>query len=246
MPEESEQGGFASRLSQALEARRMNQSELARRLRLRPQSVQKWVSGRSQPRGKRMEFVASALGVPVAWLEHGTGEMNDPLPAVEQVRRKRIEETPNNYSYRDSPRVRELTEWIDDTIGELPGELAGFFMDRGRRLTLWPGRSARFDYVSPRLVIEFKQGPDTAQLQSPSRAYDAALWQMALLAHVDQNLAHDRKYLLALLLNEDPTERHVEFIREMGQAARTINPRISVRMFSSPSETAEYIANIEA
>ena len=45
----------------------LTQSELARRLGIRPQSVQAWESGVSAPRARRLSQVAEVLGVPEAF-----------------------------------------------------------------------------------------------------------------------------------------------------------------------------------
>ncbi len=62
---------FKDRMKAAREAAGLNQSEMARRLGLSPQSVQKWESGETIPRGRRMQQVAEVTGVTIAYLMDG-------------------------------------------------------------------------------------------------------------------------------------------------------------------------------
>lgn len=59
------------RIAQKREQAGLNQSELARRLKLTPQAIQKWEAGESSPRGKRLEDIAAALSTSVAFLVSG-------------------------------------------------------------------------------------------------------------------------------------------------------------------------------
>lgn len=59
----------------------LNQSELARRLKLTPQSVQKWEAEESIPRGRRLEEIAAALSTTTAYLVAGIeGVVHTPEP----------------------------------------------------------------------------------------------------------------------------------------------------------------------
>ena len=66
---------IGERIKKAREARSLSQSELARLLRLRPQSVQQWESGNAGPQRKRLDAVAKVLDVSVSWLATGVGPM---------------------------------------------------------------------------------------------------------------------------------------------------------------------------
>lgn len=59
---------IAKNIIAARENKGLNQSELARLLNITPQAVQKWEQGKSIPKGKRLEALASALDVPVTEL----------------------------------------------------------------------------------------------------------------------------------------------------------------------------------
>lgn len=59
---------IAKNIIAARESKGLNQSELARLLGITPQAVQKWEQGKSIPKGKRLEALAAALGVPVTEL----------------------------------------------------------------------------------------------------------------------------------------------------------------------------------
>lgn len=53
------------RIAAFREKRGLNQSDLARRLRIKVQSVQQWESGQTQPRANRLRAIAEALGCSV-------------------------------------------------------------------------------------------------------------------------------------------------------------------------------------
>ncbi|WP_447810982.1 XRE family transcriptional regulator [Pseudomonas putida] len=64
---------LGQRIARKREQAGLNQSELARRLSVTPQAVQKWESEVSVPRGKRLDDIAAALSTSVAYLV--TGEL---------------------------------------------------------------------------------------------------------------------------------------------------------------------------
>ncbi len=51
------------RLKTLMEARRLDQSQIARRLGIEPQSVQQWIRGQTAPRGYRIQALAALLDV---------------------------------------------------------------------------------------------------------------------------------------------------------------------------------------
>ncbi len=63
----------SSRIAAAREAQGLNQSELARKLGVSPQSVQAWESGRTAPRNPRIKHLSEVLGVSVAYLMGESG-----------------------------------------------------------------------------------------------------------------------------------------------------------------------------
>ncbi|HAT1513777.1 TPA: helix-turn-helix transcriptional regulator [Morganella morganii] len=74
----------AARISQVLVENGWSQSDLARRIGVKPQSVQFWVSGKTAPSGTNLSALASISGYPEHWflmdaLSEGTGKKN--LPA---------------------------------------------------------------------------------------------------------------------------------------------------------------------
>jgi len=64
---------FSDRLQQALYDSKLSQSELARRLSVKPQSVQQWLSGKNFPRHLRISEIALTLNVAETWLTMGIG-----------------------------------------------------------------------------------------------------------------------------------------------------------------------------
>ena len=61
---------IAERITAARERAGLTQTELARRLGIRPQSVQQWENGLSAPRARRLSEVAAALGVEESYFFH--------------------------------------------------------------------------------------------------------------------------------------------------------------------------------
>ncbi len=65
----------SSRIAAAREAAGLNQSELARKLDVSPQSVQAWESGRTVPRNPKIKMLSDVLGVSVAYLMGEAGPL---------------------------------------------------------------------------------------------------------------------------------------------------------------------------
>jgi phage repressor protein C with HTH and peptisase S24 domain len=77
---------LGQRIARKREQAGLNQSELARRLSVSPQAVQKWEAEASVPRGRRLDEIAAALSTTVAYLV--TGELlprSDPAESNAQV-----------------------------------------------------------------------------------------------------------------------------------------------------------------
>lgn len=70
---------IASNIAEARKRSGLNQSELARRLGIRPQSVQQWEKGTATPKLDRLTAIAQVLGVS---LESLTGQ--EPIPVVKE------------------------------------------------------------------------------------------------------------------------------------------------------------------
>ena len=58
---------FSQRLNQALAELGLSQSELARRIEVTPQAVQRWCNGDSLPRARALSAMAVILGKPNHW-----------------------------------------------------------------------------------------------------------------------------------------------------------------------------------
>ncbi|MEM6547404.1 MAG: helix-turn-helix transcriptional regulator [Pseudomonadota bacterium] len=72
---------FGDRLAAAREAQSLSQSQLARRMGLRLQTVQNWESDRSEPRANKLQMLAGFLNVSMVWLLTGEGE-GSPTPST--------------------------------------------------------------------------------------------------------------------------------------------------------------------
>ncbi|RLA07686.1 MAG: hypothetical protein DRQ51_05300 [Gammaproteobacteria bacterium] len=69
---------FADRLSQALKmysGRRTSKTVISKRFGVTRQALNRWMTGETMPHQARMPNIAETLGVSLAWLRDGTGEM---------------------------------------------------------------------------------------------------------------------------------------------------------------------------
>jgi transcriptional regulator with XRE-family HTH domain len=66
---------FADRLKKAREASGMSQQLMAERIGVKKSTVAGWESGERQPRGNRMQMIASLLNVPLLWLLGGSQQV---------------------------------------------------------------------------------------------------------------------------------------------------------------------------
>jgi len=60
----------------------INQSELARRLGVSPQSIQQWEKGKTAPKSARLRSLSLALGVSQSWLLNGGDNVKDFVPPL--------------------------------------------------------------------------------------------------------------------------------------------------------------------
>lgn len=65
---------FGDRVALAREAQGLSQSQLARRLGLRVETVRNWESDRSEPRANKLQMLAGFMNVSIIWLMTGEGE----------------------------------------------------------------------------------------------------------------------------------------------------------------------------
>ena len=59
---------MCNRIKQAMDSKGLNQTELAKKLGVTPQTVQQWIAGKTEPRNKKLQLLANALGVYQSWL----------------------------------------------------------------------------------------------------------------------------------------------------------------------------------
>lgn len=65
---------FHDRLKKAMDRKGLNQTQLAKLMDVKAQSVQQWENGVTMPRPKRFDHLAEVLGVSAQWLIFGEGE----------------------------------------------------------------------------------------------------------------------------------------------------------------------------
>lgn len=63
----------------------LNQTELAARMGVSPQSVQQWESGRTTPRGRRLELLSSVLDAPKSYFFDGSSDELTPVNLRQSV-----------------------------------------------------------------------------------------------------------------------------------------------------------------
>lgn len=73
-----ERATFGDRVVGAREAAGLSRDELARRLGVRPKTLQGWEDDLSEPRANRLQMLAGVTGVSLRWLMTGEGEGPQP------------------------------------------------------------------------------------------------------------------------------------------------------------------------
>lgn len=69
-----ERATFGDRVVGAREGAGLSQEELARRLGVRPRTIQAWEEDTSEPRANKLQMLAGLTGVSMRWLMTGQGE----------------------------------------------------------------------------------------------------------------------------------------------------------------------------
>ena len=69
---------FGDRVAGAREGAGLSQDELARRLGIRPGTLQSWEEDLSEPRANKLQMLAGVTGVSLRWLMTGQGEGPQP------------------------------------------------------------------------------------------------------------------------------------------------------------------------
>jgi transcriptional regulator with XRE-family HTH domain len=100
---------FALRLTEIMAARRMNQSDVARALRLTPQAVGQWLRGETNPTGAKIKRIAEALSVTEADLMSPVGS---PIPDFSPAPTSEV--APKKPRLVDQPDQLALLEFWDD------------------------------------------------------------------------------------------------------------------------------------
>lgn len=242
--------GFHARLRSAREAAGMNQSELARAMEVRPQSVQQWESTdperRTTPRGPRLIRLADILGVSERWLRLGQGEMRSKPPA--NVR----EGSPNFLGYMlknpaaskeaaDRPtRRRDERPWWQHEVRKVsPVELSGYW---DKHMSIGD-MELMYDYASPKLVADITVAPDTGP--GSTLLITRGLFNLAAAVRMGERLMIERRYVLFVAWNDEPNDqtRRENMLLPLKRRASLFD--IEVIDVRQPDEIAEKIAEIE-
>ncbi|EEO27560.1 helix-turn-helix domain-containing protein [Oxalobacter paraformigenes] len=81
---------IAKRIEDCRHGLNISQSELARKIGVTPQAVQKWEKAKTVPRGATLRKLADALGVSPAYIQFGISDPVPDYPAVEQEKAEYI------------------------------------------------------------------------------------------------------------------------------------------------------------
>ena len=73
---------FGERLRNAREASGMSQKKMANHIGVKSVTVEKWESGKLDPRANRLQMLASLLNVPLLWLMAGSQQVPDPTAGI--------------------------------------------------------------------------------------------------------------------------------------------------------------------
>jgi SOS-response transcriptional repressor LexA len=138
------------RIKALMDAHRFDQSFVARRLGIEPQSVQQWVRGQTAPRGYRIEALAALLEVEPWKLLGTSGSTSD--SAVPP--------------HRDEGASRALGAGVDDSAGSGPG-----FDTHIRRVP-------RLSWVSAGLFREMEAAAHPAEWDTPSEPMSAQAFSL--------------------------------------------------------------------
>ena len=82
---------FGQRLKNARDAMGLSREQMAERIGVKRATIEKWESGKVEPRANRLQTLASMLNVPLLWLLGGSQEVPDGnAPSREQILQKVI------------------------------------------------------------------------------------------------------------------------------------------------------------
>lgn len=222
--------GFKTRLKLAMEARdpSVNQSELARHLKVTPQAVQQWVSGRTLPRRDKLVLAADFLYVRFEWIAFGRGPMR-----ASDLERKTSQAS--SASTEDSLRA---TEWERALLDSLPP--GGNQCWRQEIRHPFGHGQIKTDWFSDSIAANLMLYRNTATLTSGARQH---LWVLAVLREAMPPLPNRRTILLLSPFEEwreEPT-RHMDVLRA---EARLLG--LEVLHINTPLQAAAILLGKEA
>ena len=104
-----EQVLFGERLGNAREASGMSRKDLANRMGVKLETVEKWEGGKMQPRANRLQTLATLLNVPLLWL----------LAGSQQVPRSKADGTPRELLLHKIDELDGLADTLKSELEEL-------------------------------------------------------------------------------------------------------------------------------
>ena len=99
---------FGERVRNAREASGMSRKEMASRLGVKSSTIDKWESGKEDPRANRLQMVASLLNVPLLWLLAGSQQVpvHGASQSTEELLQQKLTEV--------NARMQDLQNSLDD------------------------------------------------------------------------------------------------------------------------------------
>ncbi|MBB1651690.1 helix-turn-helix transcriptional regulator [Delftia sp. UME58] len=114
---------FKDRLIAAREGLGLSQSELARRVDMKPTQLARYEGGRATPRRKVIERLAVALQVNTQWLADGSAHPHEPEMTMRPDGKGMVEVT-----FRPDEETGRLFREIAERIGKTPDDLLNWVM----------------------------------------------------------------------------------------------------------------------
>lgn len=108
---------FGERLRNAREASGISQKTMANRIGVKPATVEKWETGKMDPRANRLHMLASLLNVPLMWLIAGSQTVPNPSADINsrEMIKQKIADLDSNIDVlkSDLEELRVLAEAVD-------------------------------------------------------------------------------------------------------------------------------------
>lgn len=146
----SNQAVFQRRLKEILDKLELSQSELARRMKVTPQAVQRWCNGLGEPRKSVLEKLAEVTGAPAHWF-YTPYDHSEKSDVYTNISFGHVNELPDN---RKQVLLSPDEEQLINIYRDLPGE------ERKNMLRIFNVRLKEINDFIGRLRISFPKSDE--------------------------------------------------------------------------------------